>query len=143
MPTPPNSGFHRLGELLQVLGADVVGVRVELFEHPLHRRLDELLAIDVLHVVAVDLLEGVDEHLHQLVVLFRRRLLLFGDDRGETAKQHDASQQGDESITTHVTGSRSDRALWAFDQTLRQRRQTPDSSETAEFPVAVDTQYPM
>jgi hypothetical protein len=113
-------GFHRLVEFLEIFGADVVGIGIELFEHPLHRRLDELLAIDVLHVVAVDLLEGVDEHLHQLVVLFGGGLLvlLVGDGRCEPAKQHDARQQGDESITTHVTGSRSDGALGASDQTF-------------------------
>jgi hypothetical protein len=64
-------------KLRQVVGTDVIRVRVELVHHAPQRRLDQLPPIDVLDVVTFDLLERVGEHPHQFEIL-----VFFGDRPG-------------------------------------------------------------
>ncbi len=63
-----------LREIGKVGGRNVRRVGIELGEHSRDRRPHELLAIDLLHVIAVDLLERVHELAEQLEVLIVRKV---------------------------------------------------------------------
>ena len=59
-----------VAERAEIFGADVIRERVEFLHHPLDRRLNQPASINLLHVVLIDLLEGVGQHSHEFEVLF-------------------------------------------------------------------------
>ena len=61
--------LHLGDETAQFLGADVAGIRVELADHAADGRLDQLPAIDRFDVVAIHLVNGVDQHLVRFKIL--------------------------------------------------------------------------
>ena len=70
--------IDRLAELGHFFRADVARVGIELRHHAFDGGLQQFATVDVLDVVPLHLLEGVDEHLHQrVVIVLRRSVLLF------------------------------------------------------------------
>ena len=90
--------LDRLGETRDVLGTDVRRILIERVQHPANGRLHQLAAIHVFHVVPVDLLERVDEDLHQLVIvcILLVGLLLRDQGRRDNQQAQDADNHPDQ-----------------------------------------------
>ena len=90
----------RLAEAGHFVRADIARIGIELGHHPFDRRLQQLPPIDILDIVTLNLVEGVDKDLHQGVVVVllclpvgRFRLGLIGSHDGRSCKNQDETQE--------------------------------------------------
>ena len=105
---PAERMFDVALESADVVGADVVGIGIELAQYAFDGRFHQLAPADVLDVVALDLIERVGKDLIQLEVAFGALFRFLGPRRARGDRQCQNQQDGESATTFHrlASGSR-------------------------------------
>ena len=125
---PSEFFLNFVAKIPQVVGVNVIRERVEFTHHAPNGRLDQLTAVDLLHIILVNLFECVGQNPHQLKILFaggrldgrgigsrrgRGILLSPGNGQGkilQNTPQKSPNQNPDKTTTRHEQAP--DRSDW-------------------------------